>query len=104
LIGKCAVARKEEVVLVVLAKEKKTEVMGKFKAHETDTGSPEVQVALITERIEGLTGHFKKHKKDFHSRRGLLVLVNKRRNVLNYLKSIDRTRYQTLITKLGLRK
>ena len=72
--------------------------------HEGDTGSPEVQVALLTARIEGLTGHFKEHKKDFHSRRGLLKLVGQRRNLLNYLKSKDIQRYRALIEKLGLRK
>lgn len=69
--------------------------------HEGDTGSPEVQVALLTARIEGLTGHFKEHKKDFHSRRGLLKLVGQRRNLLNYLKSTDIQRYRALIEKLG---
>ena len=72
--------------------------------HEGDTGSPEVQVALLTARIEGLTEHFKVHKKDFHSRRGLLKLVGHRRNILNYLKSKDIQRYRALIDKLGLRK
>ena len=72
--------------------------------HEGDTGSPEVQVALLTARIEGLTEHFKVHKKDFHSRTGLLKLVGHRRNILNYLKSKDIQRYRALIDKLGLRK
>ena len=72
--------------------------------HEGDTGSPEVQVALLTARIEGLTEHFKVHKKDFHSRTGLLKLVGQRRNILNYLKSKDIQRYRALIAKLGLRK
>ena len=70
----------------------------------TDTGSPEVQVAILTERIANLTGHFKTHAKDNHSRRGLLMLVNKRRSLLDYLKRIDLERYQALIAKLGLRK
>ena len=69
-----------------------------------DTGSPEVQVALLTARIEDLTGHFKEHKKDFHSRTGLLKLVGRRRNILNYLKKTDVQRYRALIEKLGLRK
>ncbi|MGL6043852.1 MAG: 30S ribosomal protein S15 [Sandaracinobacteroides sp.] len=69
-----------------------------------DTGSPEVQVAIITERIQNLTGHFKTHAKDNHSRRGLLMLVNKRRSLLDYLKRKDEARYQALIAKLGLRK
>lgn len=72
--------------------------------HEGDTGSPEVQVALLTARIEGLTSHFKEHKKDFHSRQGLLKLVGHRRKLLNYLKSCDVQRYRSLIEKLGLRK
>ena len=70
----------------------------------SDTGSPEVQIALLTARIEGLAEHFKMHKKDFHSRRGLLKLVGQRRNLLNYLKSKDIQRYRALIEKLGLRK
>ena len=72
--------------------------------HEGDTGSPEVQVALLTARIEGLTEHFKVHKKDFHSRTGLLKIVGRRRNILNYLKKQDIHRYRALIEKLGLRK
>ena len=72
--------------------------------HPGDTGSPEVQVALLTARIDGLTGHFKVHKKDFHSRTGLLKLVGRRRNILNYLKRKDIQRYRALIEKLGLRK
>lgn len=72
--------------------------------HEGDTGSPEVQIALLTARIEGLTEHFKTHKKDFHSRQGLLKLVGQRRKLLNYLKSKDIQRYRALIEKLGLRK
>ena len=87
-----------------LVKEKKQEIIGAYKKHEKDTGSPEVQVALISERISGLTGHFKKHKKDHHSRRGLLMLVNKRRKLLSYLKTVDNERYQEVIKRLGLRK
>lgn len=87
-----------------LVKEKKLEVIGTYKKHASDTGSPEVQVALLSERINGLTDHFKKHKKDYHSRRGLLMLVNKRRKLLGYLKSVDNGRYQELIKRLGLRK
>lgn len=87
-----------------LVKEKKLEVIGTYKKHASDTGSPEVQVALLSERINGLTDHFKKHKKDYHSRRGLLMLVNKRRKLLSYLKSVDNGRYQELIKRLGLRK
>ena len=85
------------------AAQKKTVIEAHAK-HEGDTGSPEVQVALLTARIEGLTGHFKEHKKDFHSRRGLLKLVGQRRNLLNYLKSKDIQRYRALIEKLGLRR
>lgn len=89
---------------MALVKEKKEEVVQSFRQHDTDTGSPEVQIALLSERINGLTGHFAKHKKDFHSRRGLLMLVNKRRKLLSYLKSIDNEKYKDLISKLGLRK
>jgi len=87
-----------------LVKEKKTEVIKGFRVHEQDTGSPEVQVALLTERINELTPHFKTHKKDHHSRRGLLMLVGTRRRLLDYLKTIDTTRYQKLIDRLSLRK
>lgn len=84
--------------------EQKKSVIEAHAKHEGDTGSPEVQVALLTARIEGLTEHFKEHKKDFHSRQGLLRLVGRRRNLLNYLKSRDIMRYRALIEKLGLRK
>ena len=83
---------------------RKAEVIADNARGTGDTGSPEVQVAILTERIANLTGHFKTHAKDNHSRRGLLVLVNKRRSLLDYLKSRDATRYTDLITKLGLRK
>ncbi len=89
---------------MALATAKKTEIIGKFKTHEGDTGSPEVQVALITERINSLTEHFKSHKKDHHSRRGLLMLVSQRKRLLEYLKRKDVERYRTLIQSLGLRK
>ncbi len=82
----------------------KKAVIDAHARHEGDTGSPEVQIALLTARIEGLTAHFREHKKDFHSRRGLLKLVGQRRNMLNYLKSKDIQRYRALIEKLGLRK
>ena len=88
----------------MIQKEKKSQVILDIATHEGDTGSPEVQGALLTARIEGLTGHFKVHKKDFHSRTGLLKLVGHRRNILNYLKSKDIQRYRALIDKLGLRK
>ena len=84
--------------------EQKKVVIAAHATHEGDTGSPEVQVALLTARIEGLTGHFKVHKKDFHSRTGLLKLVGQRRKLLNYLKKKDIQRYRALIAKLGLRK
>lgn len=82
----------------------KQEVIEKFKRHDGDTGSPEVQVALITKRIEYLQEHFKSHKKDHHSRRGLLMLVGQRRRLLEYLKNKDLSRYKALIEELGLRK
>lgn len=82
----------------------KAEIVEKFKMHDGDTGSPEVQVALLTERINGLTDHFKSHKKDHHSRRGLLLLVSKRKRLLTYLKGRSVERYRTLIKELGLRK
>lgn len=81
----------------------KANIVDQYKRAEKDTGSPEVQVSLITGRIKYLTDHFKEHKKDFHSRRGLQMLVNKRRKLLKYLKINDQTRYQTLIQSLGLR-
>ena len=84
--------------------EKKQELVQKFKRHEKDTGSPEVQVALLSERITYLTDHFKTHKKDHHSRRGLLKLVGQRRRLLDYLKSTDLGRYKALIDQLGIRK
>ena len=84
--------------------EQKQEIIRKFQIHPEDTGSPEVQIAILTKRIEYLTEHFKVHKKDFHSRRGLLKLVGRRRHLLNYLKSKDIGRYRKLIQELGLRK
>ncbi len=84
--------------------EKKTEIINDNARAKGDTGSPEVQVAIITSRIQTLTGHFKEHKKDNHSRRGLLMMVNKRRSLLDYLKKKDVERYNALIAKLGLRK
>ncbi len=83
---------------------KKTEVMSKFATHEGDTGSPEVQVALLSERINFLTEHFKTHAKDHHSRRGLLQLVGQRRRLLDYLKGKSVDRYRKLISALGIRK
>ena len=84
--------------------EQKQELISKFRVHETDTGSPEVQIALLTERINHLTEHLKMHKKDHHSRRGLLKMVGQRRGLLNYLKNKDLTRYRQLIEELGLRR
>ncbi len=89
---------------MVLPKEKKKEVIEKFKKSEKDTGSAEVQVALITERINQLTGHFKEHKKDHHSRHGLLKLVGQRRRLLNYLKKYNLEKYRAMLEKLDLRK
>ena len=89
---------------MALTKDRKTELIGSYKTHEADTGSPEVQVAILSERINYLTEHFKSHAKDHHSRRGLLMLVNQRRSLLDYLRRSDETRYTDLIAKLGLRK
>ena len=87
-----------------LTKEKKTEVIGKFASHEGDTGSPEVQVALLTARINDLTEHLRAHRKDHHSRRGLLMLVGQRRRLLNYLNRHDVERYRSIVQELGLRR
>ena len=89
---------------MVMTAEDKAQVIGEHKKHDGDTGSPEVQIALLTSRIVYLTGHFKSHPKDFHSRTGLLKLVGQRRKLLNYLKKKDVQRYRDLIAKLGLRK
>jgi small subunit ribosomal protein S15 len=83
---------------------KKNELIGEYRTHETDTGSPEVQVAILTERINELQTHFQDHKKDHHSRRGLLMLVSQRRRLLDYLRRKSPERYQTLIQRLGLRR
>lgn len=88
----------------MLVTEKKQEIINKFKLHESDTGSPEVQVAILTERITYLTEHFKVHKKDHHSRRGLLKIVGQRRRLLDYVKKKDDARYKTIIEKLGIRR
>ena len=87
-----------------LTKDRKTELIGGYRTHATDTGSPEVQVAILSERINDLTEHFKAHAKDHHSRRGLMMLVGQRRRLLDYLKSKDLKRYRGLIEKLGIRK
>jgi small subunit ribosomal protein S15 len=87
-----------------LSKESKKQIIGRYKIHDSDSGSPEVQIALLTERITYLTEHFKVHKKDHHSRRGLLRLVGRRRRLLDYLKANKIDRYRTIVKELGLRK
>ncbi len=87
-----------------LSRDKKQLIIEKFRVHETDSGSPEVQIALLTERIKELTGHFQVHKKDYHSRRGLLKLVGQRRRLLDYLKSRKIDKYRRIVKELGLRK
>ena len=87
-----------------MLKEEKTAVIQQYAMHEGDTGSPEVQIAILTTRINSLTEHLKTHKKDHHSRRGLLKMVGQRRSMLNYLMKSDITRYRTIIEKLGIRK
>ena len=89
---------------MVFTTEEKRELIERYKLHENDTGSPEVQVGLLTHRIQYLTEHLKIHKKDHHSRRGLLMLVGRRRRLLNYVKSKDVKRYRTIIETLGLRR
>lgn len=88
----------------MMTPEKKQEIIKKFAQHEGDTGSPEVQIALLTERISYLTEHFKVHKKDHHSRRGLLKMVGSRRALLTYLKNVNFDRYRNIVAELGLRK
>ncbi len=88
----------------MITQEKKAEIINEYKTKEGDTGSPEVQIAILTYRINDLNEHLKIHKKDFHSRRGLLKMVGQRRNLLGYLKEKDIERYRTLIARLGLRK
>lgn len=89
---------------MAISKERKAEIINEFKTHDNDTGSPEVQIAILTEEINNLNEHLRVHKKDHHSRRGLLKMVGKRRNLLNYLRDNDITRYRTVIKKLGLRR
>jgi len=89
---------------LALLKEQKAEIIKDHKTHEADTGSPEVQIALLTTRINQLTDHLKEHKKDHHSRRGLLMMVGQRRRLLNYLLKIDISRYRAIVAKLGLRR
>lgn len=88
----------------MMRKEEKTEVIVANRLHETDTGSPEVQIAVLTKRIADLTEHLKEHKKDNHSRRGLFKMVGKRRNLLNYLMKTDIERYRAIVAKLGIRR
>lgn len=90
--------------IMAIAQQEKRGVVENYRLHQTDTGSPEVQVALLSQRIEHLSGHFKTHLKDHHSRRGLLKLVGQRRRLLDYLKNNDFGRYQSLIGRLGIRK
>ncbi|WP_223700190.1 30S ribosomal protein S15 [Sutcliffiella deserti] len=89
---------------MAITQERKQELISEYKTHESDTGSPEVQIAVLTEQINSLNEHLRTHKKDHHSRRGLLKMVGKRRNLLTYLRNKDVTRYRELITKLGLRR
>jgi len=89
---------------MALTNDRKSELITKFRTHDGDTGSPEVQIALLTERIQYLTEHFQTHKKDHHSRRGLLQLVSRRRRLLDYLRRKDVERYRNVITELGIRK
>ncbi len=88
----------------MLAREQKSNIITTYRTHANDTGSPEVQIAILSERIGQLTEHFRTHKKDHASRRGLLMMVSKRRSLLNYLKKYDTERYKTVIQKLGIRK
>ena len=89
---------------MVLTVEEKKKLIEQYKLHDTDTGSPEVQIGLLTHRISYLTEHLKVHKKDHHSRRGLLILVGRRRKLLNYVKNNDVKRYRSIISELGLRR
>jgi len=89
---------------MAMERDRKQDVIGEFKTHDSDTGSPEVQIALLSERIKYLTEHFKTHKKDHHSRRGLLKMVGHRRRLLDYLKVKNVDRYKTMLERLGLRK
>ena len=89
---------------MTLIKEQKDQIIQEYKTHEADTGSPEVQIALLTTRINQLTDHLKEHKKDHHSRRGLLMMVGQRRRLLNYLAKTEINRYRSIVSKLGLRR
>jgi small subunit ribosomal protein S15 len=98
------IEKKMEVKRMALSQERKNEIINQFKTHENDTGSPEVQIAVLTEQINVLNDHLRVHKKDHHSRRGLMKMVGKRRNLLTYLRKKDVQRYRELIQKLGLRR
>ncbi len=98
------ILRKTQKRWIIMLKTEKTEIMKKYARHEGDTGSPEVQIAVLTKRINDLTEHLRANKKDHHSRRGLLKMVGQRRSLLNYLTKIDITRYRSLIAELGIRK
>src|SRR5881392_567338 len=100
----CSSDLRLEEVPMPLAVDRKKSLIEQFRVHEGDTGSPEVQIALLTERINGLTDHFKQHTKDHHSRRGLLMLIGKRRGLLEYLKTKDAERYRAVIDRLGIRR
>lgn len=89
---------------MAISQARKNELIAEYRTHDTDTGSPEVQIAVLTEEINNLNDHLRVHKKDHHSRRGLLKMVGKRRNLLTYLRNKDVTRYRSLINKLGLRR
>ena len=89
---------------MALTADRKSELIGQFRNHDTDTGSPEVQIAILSERITYLTDHFQTHKKDHHSRRGLLKMVSQRRRLLDYVRSQDLERYRKIISELGIRK
>lgn len=89
---------------MAITQERKTELISEYRVHETDTGSPEIQIAILTEEINNLNGHLRTHKKDHHSRRGLFKMVGRRRNLLKYLRENDVQRYRELINRLGLRR
>lgn len=94
----------EEVIVMTMSREEKTRIIKQFQVNENDTGSPEVQIALLTSRINHLTEHLKVHKKDHHSRRGLMKMVGRRRKLLDYLMKVDINRYRAIIEQLNLRK
>jgi small subunit ribosomal protein S15 len=102
--GPCSFVSPERMISMSITAERKLELVKQYATHEGDTGSPEVQVAVLSERIANLTEHFKTHAKDNHSRRGLLKMVSSRRSLLDYLKSKDQARYKALIERLGLRR